>query len=113
MVEERPPAVVLVAAWQALIGCIWLYQVGMTAEPFYKVLIAGLAISHLYASVGLYYLCEWGRQRTVQLAMLDVLTVLQLLLSNHLSPFGALLWIGMPLYVLHALNDADVRRRFS
>jgi hypothetical protein len=113
MVEERPASVVFVAAWQALIGCVWLYQVGAYGEPFFKLLIAGLAISHFYSAFGLYNLCEWGRQRTVQLAVLDLLSAVAPLLSHHLSPFGALMQIGMPLYVLHALNDVDVRRRFS
>lgn len=110
---KRPPAVVFSAAYQLVLACVWLAQLGNVRGPVPFLLVASLAVSHLWAALGLYNLCEWGRQRVLQLSMFDALSVLPMLLGGHLRPIGALLQLGMPLYCLHALNDPAIRRRFS
>lgn len=113
MNSQRPTAVIYTSAYQVLLGLIWLYQMSAMPGPLLKVLVASIAFGHWYAAVGLYLMCEWGRQRTLQFAMFDLLSVLPMLLSQQISPWGALLQLGMPLYTLHALNDGRVRERFS
>lgn len=110
---KRPPAVVFSAAYQVVLAFVWLAQMGNLPGPLWFLLLGSWAISHLWAAIGLYNLCEWGRQRVLQLALFDALSVLPMVLSGHLRPFGALLQLGMPLYCLHALNDAEIRRKFS
>jgi hypothetical protein len=113
MSEKRPLAVVFVASWAVLLGLVDLVLMSSMPGALAKVVMLGLSASHFYAAVGLFFLCEWGRQRALQLAVFDVLNAVILLLSGHLSPFGGLLQVGMPLFVLHALHEGEVRRRFS
>ncbi|HAZ63725.1 MAG TPA: hypothetical protein DCZ72_08990 [Armatimonadetes bacterium] len=113
MSGQRPNAVVLSSAYQVLLGLIWVSQVGAMPNLMYKLLLLSIAGGHFYAAVGLYLLTEWGRQRAVQFALFDILAVLPKLFSGQLLPWGAVLQLGMPLYILHALNDRKIRERFS
>jgi hypothetical protein len=113
MDRHPPPAVSFAAAYQVVLGVIWLLQLGMMPSFLLRLFLFGVAFYHFRAAYGLYTLCEWGRQRALQLAVFDLLTAVSLWLGDHLSPLGALLQIGMPAYTIHALNDPEVRRRFS
>lgn len=111
--SRRPPAVLFTAACQVLWGLIW----GVRAVEFdgvlIRLLLLGIAASHLIAAYGLYRLMEASRQRAVQLSLFDVLGSVFALLSGHLTPLGAVFQLGMPLYTLTLLNDREVRAQFS
>lgn len=112
MVEERPGAVILAAAWLVLVACIyffWAYQYG---SAVLWIGLAAMGVYHLATAVGLYYLCEWARRRAVQVAIFDILAMLQHLFP-HPYPFGLLLGLGMPLYTITVLSDQRIRQRFS
>jgi len=113
MSNQRPSAVVFASAYQVLLGLIWLWQLGSMPGTLLKLLVASIAFGHWYAAAGLYMLAEWGRQRTLQFAMFDLLSVLPMALSGQISPWGAMLQLGMPIYMIHALNETRVREKFS
>ncbi|MCC7491544.1 MAG: hypothetical protein IT204_04315 [Fimbriimonadaceae bacterium] len=112
MIEKRPPAVLLAAAWQVLLGVTWLVQAFRLDSPIFLIALCIWAIYHLATAVGLYQLQEWARRRAVQMAVFDILGVLQGLLA-YPSPFGALVTLGMPIYTLTVLNDPALKQRFS
>lgn len=114
MEVRRPSGAVLYAAsFQVLLGATWLVRAFEFPGALPRLLLASIAASHWIAAVGLYRLYEWGRQRAVQLAVFDVLGTLHLLLTDHISPFGALLQLGMPLYTINVLNDSETRELFT
>lgn len=111
--QELSPAVVYTATFQVLWGLIWVFQAFESSLFLIQLLILSLSVGHFYAAYGLFRGFEWGRQRAVQLCGFDVLNAVYRLLTGHLSPLGALLTLGMPLYTLSVLNDEEVRERFS
>lgn len=112
MIPKRPAAVLLTAAWQILLGLIGLVRATQFDNPVWWIGLTVMALWHIATGVGLYYLCEWARQRAVQLAVFDIFALLQVLFP-HPYPFGALLKLGMPLYTIVVLNDRRTRALFS
>lgn len=112
MNQRTPPAVLYVVAYQFLIAIMDI-TLATRIGGLLSLLMIGIAVSHIIAAYGLARLTEVARQRAVQLAVMDILTVVFLLLNGHGTPWGTLLRVGMPFYVLSVLNDPAIRRRFS
>lgn len=114
MASRRPGAVDYAALFQVLLGLIWLLRAFEVPGVLPRLLIVGLAVSsHFASAIGLYFRYEWGRTRAIQISVFDILGTFHLLLVAHLTPFGALLQLGMPLYTLSVLADPKVRDSFS
>ncbi|MBI2300375.1 MAG: hypothetical protein HYU66_15755 [Armatimonadetes bacterium] len=113
MTAQRPPAVLYTAAFQVLTGLIWLVQAADMPSGFMRWFLVWFGASHFVTAYGLWQMSEWGRQRALQIAVLDVLGVLQVLLFGQISPYGALLRLGMPLYSISVLRDRNLRQRFN
>lgn len=112
LIRERPAAVLLIAAWQVLLGVITIYQARQLDQLIWWLVLVAFGGWHLVTAYGLYNLNEWARQRVVQLAVFDMLGLLQMLFP-YPYPYGALLKLGMPLYTMVVLTDTRVRRLFS
>lgn len=112
MTSERPLAVLYTAAWQVLLGVIYLFRAWQLGHPMAWVFFTGYGLYHAYIALGLYLLRESARQRTVQMAVFDIFALLPMLFP-YPNPFAALFNLGMPLYTVTALSDPKIRRRFS
>lgn len=113
MTSQRPAAVLYTAAFQVLSGVIWLVQAADMPGVILRVVVVTFGVSHFTTAFKLWQMSEGGRQRALQIAVLDVLGALQRLAFGHLSPFGALLFLGMPLYSISVLRDRGLRQRFN
>jgi len=112
MTSSRPAPVLYTAAWQILLGLIYLYRAYQLGHPVAWLFFTGYGLYHAYTAYGLYLLREAARQRAVQMAVFDIFALLQMLFP-YPNPFGALFNLGMPLYTITVLTDRRVRLLFS